>query len=226
MVVLLVILTVLGCVALEWHLRRREKRRRAEESPPFLKPQDLFPGLVVQELPSGLFIHSGHTWAKLDVSGSVQVGLDGFAQGILGRIDRYELPANGTELRQGEPAFAALQSGKKIEFVSPVDGVVCAVNDQLNAGLKEAKEKPYEKGWAFAIHPLDLTRNMRRLRIGPAASEWLAKEVQAFSEFLALHRAVPEGVGVTLPDGGAHAEGIMETMNGEILQIAIRKFFR
>ncbi len=226
MVVLLVILTVLGCIAVEWHLRRREKRRRVEESPAFLNPQGLFPGLAVQELPGGLFIHSGHTWAKLDVSGSMQVGLDGFAQGILGRIDRYELPATGTELRQGEPAFAAFQSGKRIEFVSPVDGVVCAVNDQINAGLKEAKEKPYEKGWAFAIRPLDLTRNMRRLRIGPAASAWLANEVQAFSEFLTLHRAVPEGVGVTLPDGGAHAEGIMENMNGEILQIAIRKFFR
>jgi len=37
---------------------------------------------------------------------------------------------------------------------------------------------------------------------------------------------VPQGVGVTLPDGGTYAEGIMETMDGEILQIVIRKYFR
>jgi hypothetical protein len=37
---------------------------------------------------------------------------------------------------------------------------------------------------------------------------------------------MPAGVGATLPDGGVHAEGIMETMDGEILQIAIRKYFR
>jgi hypothetical protein len=33
-------------------------------------------------------------------------------------------------------------------------------------------------------------------------------------------------VGATLPDGGIHAEGVMETMDGEILKIAIRKYFR
>jgi hypothetical protein len=37
---------------------------------------------------------------------------------------------------------------------------------------------------------------------------------------------VPQEVGVTLPDGGTHTEGILETMDGEILQIVIRKFFR
>ena len=62
----------------------------------------------------------------------LQVGLDGFARGILGRVDRFELPQDGTTLRQGEPAFAAIQSGKRIEFVSPVDGVVCAVNERIN----------------------------------------------------------------------------------------------
>jgi len=34
------------------------------------------------------------------------------------------------------------------------------------------------------------------------------------------------GSGATLPDGGIHVEGVMETMDGEILKIAIRKFFR
>jgi len=37
---------------------------------------------------------------------------------------------------------------------------------------------------------------------------------------------VPAEVGATLPDGGIHVEGVMETMDGEILQIAIRKYFR
>jgi len=156
----------------------------------------------------------------------MQVGLDGFAQGILGRVDRFELPPVGARLHQGEPAIAALQSGKRIEFVSPVDGVVCAVNLPINDDLPAARKEPYEKGWAFAIRPSNLTRNLKRLRIGAEASEWLAKEVRSFSEFLVLHRAIPQEVGATLPDGGTHVEGIMETMDGEILQIAIRKYFR
>jgi glycine cleavage system H lipoate-binding protein len=224
MVVLLVLLTLLGCIVVNLALRRREKT--AAEARPVRESAVLFPSRAAQELPGGLFVHSGHTWAKLDPSGAVQVGLDGFAQGILGRVDRFELPRDGATLRQGEPAFAVLQSGKRIEFVSPVDGVVCAVNGQINADPAAARKEPYEKGWAFMIRPSNLSRNLAKLRIGAEATAWLEREVRSFTEFLSLHRAVPVEVGVTLADGGIHADGIMESMDGEILQIAIRKYFR
>ena len=224
MVVLLVVLTVLGCIAVD--LARRRREQAAAEARSVREPVPLFPSQTAQELPGGLFVHGGHTWAKLDSSGAVQVGLDGFAQGILGRVDRFELPADGTMLRQGEPAFAALQSGKRIEFVSPVDGVVCAVNERINADPAEARKAPYETGWAFLLRPSSLSRDLKKLRIGAEASAWLEREARSFAEFLSLHRAVPAGVGATLPDGGIHAEGVMETMDGEILQIAIRKYFR
>jgi len=224
MVAILFLLTVLGCVAADLVLRRR--KQAAEEARRRPAPAALFPSVAAQELPGGLFVHSGHTWAKLDSSGAVQVGLDGFAQGILGRVDRFELPPDGATLRQGEPAFAALQSGKRIEFVSPVDGVVCAVNERINADPAAARKEPYEKGWAFAIRPSNLSQNLKKLRIGAEASAWLEKEARSFTEFLTLYRAVPVEVGATLPDGGIHAEGVMETMDGEILQIAIRKYLR
>jgi glycine cleavage system H protein len=223
MVVLLVLLTVLGCIAVNVALRRKAKTSDARA---VLEPAALFPSQTAQELPGGLFVHGGHTWAKLDSTGAVQVGLDGFAQGILGRVDRFELPRDGATVRQGEPAFAALQSGKRIEFVSPVDGVVCAVNDQINVDPAAARKEPYEKGWAFMIRPSNLSRNLAKLRIGAEAAAWLEREARSFTEFLSLHRAVPLEVGATLPDGGIHAEGIMESMDGEILQIAIRKYFR
>jgi glycine cleavage system H lipoate-binding protein len=224
MVVLLFLLTVLGCVAVDRILRLRKKA--AAESRVSREPAAWIPSLAVQELPGGLFVHGGHTWAKLDSSGAVQVGLDGFAQGILGRVDRFELPPDGAKVRQGEPAFAALQSGKRIEFVSPVDGVVCSVNGQINADPAAARKDPYEKGWAFMIRPSNLSQNLKKLRIGAEAAAWLEREVRSFTEFLFLHRAVPVEVGVTLADGGIHVDGIMESMDGEILQIAIRKYLR
>jgi len=225
MVVLLVVVTLLACIGVDLALRRREKA--AAEARSVREPAARFPSLAGRELPSGLFVHSGHTWAKLDpAAGAVQVGLDGFAQGILGRVDRFELPRDGATLRQGEPAFAAIQSGKRIDFVSPVDGVVCAVNEGINADPAAARKEPYEKGWAFMLRPSNLSRDLKKLRIGEEAAAWLEREARSFTEFLSLHRAVPVEVGATLPDGGIHAEGIMETMDGEILQIMIRKYFR
>jgi glycine cleavage system H protein len=225
MVVLLIVLTVLACIGVDLALKRREKA--AAEARFVREPAALFPSQTAQELPGGLFVHSGHTWAKLDsYGGAIQVGLDGFAQGVLGRVDRFELPRDGATLRQGEPAFAALQSGKRIEFVSPVDGVVCAVNERINVDPAEARKEPYEKGWAFMLRPSNLSRDLKKLRIGAEAAAWLEREARSFTEFVSLHRAMPAEVGATLPDGGIHAEGVMETMDGEILQIAIRKYFR
>lgn len=224
MVVLLVLLTLIACIGADLALRRREKA--AEEARTVREPAAWIPSPAVQEVPGGLFVHSGHTWAKLDPSGAVQVGLDGFARGILGRVDRFELPPDGAKVRQGEPAFAALQSGKRIEFVSPVDGVVCAVNEGINVDPAAARKEPYEKGWAFMIRPSNLSRNLARLRIGAEATAWLEREARSFTEFLSLHRPVPLEVGATLPDGGNHVEGVMETMDGEILRIALRKYFR
>ena len=223
MVVLLVVVTLLACIGVDLALRRREK---AEEARSVREPAARIPSMAGRELPAGLFVHSGHTWAKLDPAGAVQVGLDGFAQGILGRVDRFELPRDGAALRQGEPAFAAIQSGKRIEFVSPVDGVVCAVNEGINDDPAAARKEPYGKGWAFMLRPSNLSRDLKKLRIGGEAASWLEREARSFTEFLSLHRAVPVEVGATLQDGGVHAEGIMETMDGEILQIAIRKYFR
>jgi len=222
MVALLVVLTVLGCIGVDLALRRREKAAARSVR----EPAAAFPSLTAEELPGGLFVHGGHTWAKLDPSGAVQVGLDGFAQGLLGRVDRFELPRDGATLRQGEPAFAALQAGKRIAFVSPVDGVVCAVNERINVDPAEARKEPYGKGWAFMLRPSNLSRDLKKLRIGAEAAAWLEREARSFTEFLALHRAAPAGVGATLADGGIHVEGVMETMDGEILQIAIRKYFR
>jgi glycine cleavage system H lipoate-binding protein len=224
MVVLLVILTILACIGVSLALKHREKR--AVEARLIVEQASLFPSLAAQELPGDLFVHSGHTWAKPDPSGNVQVGLDGFAQRILGRVDGWELPRDGATLRQGEPAFAVLQAGRRIEFVSPVDGIVCAVNERLKAEPAMARKDPYEKGWAFMLRPYQLPRNLKELRIGAEAAAWLEREARSFTEFVFLHRAVPAGVGATLPDGGIQAEGVMETMDGEILQIAIRKYFR
>jgi glycine cleavage system H lipoate-binding protein len=223
MVVLLVLLTVIGCIGVSMALRRKEKAGAART---VREAGALFPAQTAQELPGGLFVHGGHTWAKLDATGAVQVGLDGFAQRILGRVDRFELPPDGATLRQGEPAFAALQGGKRIDFVSPVDGVVCAVNERINADPAAARKEPYEKGWAFMIRPSNFSQNLKKLRIGAEAAAWMEREARSFTEFLFLHRAVAAEVGATLPDGGIHAEGVMESMDGEILQIAIRKYFR
>ena len=71
MVVILFVLTVLGCIAVDVYLTRREKRQAAAKAPGHRESAWVLPSLAAQELPGGLFFHSGHTWAKIEPSGTV-----------------------------------------------------------------------------------------------------------------------------------------------------------
>ena len=54
------------------------------------------------ELAEDFYYHDGHTWARTEHGGRIRVGLDDFAQKLIGNIAEVELPAIGQEVRQGE----------------------------------------------------------------------------------------------------------------------------
>ena len=228
MVLALVIATIAAFLLIElaYRMWSRRAKEKAGETVPAMRTALLPVALPEFRLPGGFFYHRGHTWAHLTPSGEAQIGLDDFAQGVLGRIDRIELPRPGTVLRQGEKAFSVVQGKKKIDFVSPVDGIVNAANDDLNADTAMIKKDPYQASWLLTLMPTNITQNIKKLRIARDAADWLEREMMVFLEFITLHRATPAEVGITMQDGGHVIEGVMEKIDGELLQLLVRKFFR
>lgn len=224
MVPVLVILTFAAFLLVDFALKRKRERLAAETVVLAAGPEGALAPIrqAGYRLPGGVFVHGGHTWAFLQPSGEARVGIDDFAHGVIGRIDRIELPFPGAAVRQGEHAFTVVQGKKRIELVSPLDGVVAAVNTEPDA----LKGDPYQSGWLVAIKPANLAHNLKRLRIAADAAAWLEKETRRFAEFIALHSARPQEVGVTMQDGGQVAAGALEKVDGELLQIVVRKFFR
>jgi glycine cleavage system H lipoate-binding protein len=228
MVVILVLATIAAFLLIELAYRMWSKRvkEKGGEAAPAARAALMPVALPEFRLPGGLFYHSGHTWTHLTESGEARIGLDDFAQGVIGRIDRIELPRPGTHLRQGEKAFTVVQGSKKIDFVSPVDGIVSSVHDDVNADTGRIRKNPYHPSWLLTAMPTNLTRDIKKLKIGGTAAAWLEKELMVFLEFITLHRATPAEVGITMQDGGHCIEGAMEKIDGELLQLLVRKFFR
>ncbi|HEU5361292.1 MAG TPA: glycine cleavage system protein H [Candidatus Deferrimicrobiaceae bacterium] len=214
MVPILVVLTIAVFLIVELTIAWRRRNVRVREAVPAYR------------IPEGLFFHGGHTWAHLTPAGEALVGMDDFAQAVIGSIDRIELPEPGTELRQGEKAFTVVQRNKRIDFVSPLCGRVSTVNERVNTEVGRLKEDPYGTGWLFAIRPGDIVHDLRKTRIARDAAAWLEKETARFAEFVTLHRAFPQEVGFTLPDGGTCVDGVVEGIDGELLHLLVRKFFR
>lgn len=228
MVLALVLATIAAFLLIElaYRMWSRRVKEKAGDFAHTLQPALAPAALPAFRLPAGLFYHSGHTWTHLTPAGDAEIGIDDFAQGIIGRIDRIDLPRPGERLRQGEKAFTVVQGSKKIDFVSPIDGIVSAANDDLNADTAKLKKDPYRSSWLLSAMPTNIPQNLRKLRIAGDAASWLERELMVFLEFITLHRATPQEVGVTMQDGGHCIEGVMESIDGELLQLLVRKFFR
>lgn len=225
MVPILVILTVAAFLLVEFAIAWRRKRMRAKDRAAAV-PASSPPPHPAYLMPEGLFYHGGHTWTCLTPVGEALVGMDDFARRVIGRIDRVELPEAGSAVRQGEKAFTVVQGGKRIDLVAPLSGEVSAVNERANAELARLKADPYNAGWLLAIRPGRVVQDLRKLRVATDAAAWMEREGRRFTEFLALHRAIPPEVGLTMQDGGHFVDGVIEGIDGELLSLLVRKFFR
>ncbi|MCK9376517.1 MAG: hypothetical protein M0P73_10240 [Syntrophobacterales bacterium] len=143
------------------------------------------------------YLHRGHTWAVLEASGQVRVGLDDFSQKILGPADDLKLPEVGKAYYQDHPCLALFKQGRKASFEAPVDGVIEAINPKIRQKPGLIHDDPYGEGWLFLVKPLNLQPNLDNLFSGEANATWINEESHR------LLNLMGSTVGVTLPDGGA-----------------------
>lgn len=169
------------------------------------------------QIPAGLKLHPGHTWARVEDDGVVTVGMDDFAQKLVGPA-RVALPAVGARVAQGEPAFEVAAESGSVPMLSPVEGTVVAVNEAARSN-SEALADTYGKGWLFKVKAPRLAHDLKQLISDNAATRFL----ESAAEALAL-RMSPE-LGRVLQDGGAPVAGIAREIEGENWTELARKFF-
>jgi glycine cleavage system H lipoate-binding protein len=169
------------------------------------------------QVPAGVHLHPGHTWARLEPDGLVAVGADDFAHKLVGAA-RVKLPNLGDHVMQGEPAMEIGEAEQTVPMLAPVDGTVVAVNAALR-DKADGLEDPYGAGWLFKVKAPRLAANLRQLlHDGPARRFMEEAETQ-----LAL-RLSPE-LGQVLQDGGVPVHGIARALSGDEWDELARQFF-
>ena len=233
MVAILVVSTIILFIAADLVVQW-VRARRAQPAPVHARQLGvadlLVPSLQPERfiLPAGIFYHRGHTWANLLFSGQVKVGVDDFLQKLLGRVDAVTLPPLGVEVKQGEPFVAIRQGGRTAMLPAPVDGVVCAVNTELEKAPGLIRRDPYTRGWLVALRPTNLAANLSRMTVGESALTWLKAELTRFREYLFVTLTLKRDalVGATAADGGLLADGLLEHLDDETWADFQAKFLR
>lgn len=93
-------------------------------------------------IPAELKYAASHEWVKVE-DGIATVGISDFAQNALGDVVYVSLPAVGDEVTAGE-SFGEVESVKAVSaLISPVTGVICEVNEDLEGTPEALNEDPY-----------------------------------------------------------------------------------
>ena len=80
------------------------------------------------KIPQGYYLHQGHAWAKIEAGAEVRIGMDDFALRLMGPFDRIEAPLIGKTVEQGRANIRLSRGPRHAQLLSPVSGVVTAVN--------------------------------------------------------------------------------------------------
>jgi len=148
------------------------------------------------KVPQGYYLHNGHTWVKIEERSSVRIGIDDFALSLLGPLDRVEAPLMGKVMKQGEPQMAVRRGEHKAELLSPLSGVITAVNPKLMKQGDLANQDPYTEGWVLTLHPQNLRKEIKDLMIAQQSAEFVEQEVDR------LHHLMEEVSTPLAADGG------------------------
>ena len=106
-------------------------------------------------IPENLRYARTHEWVK-EEDGIFTVGLTDFAQNALGDIVFVNLPQEGDPVTAGE-AFGDVESVKAVsDVVSPVTGVVKAVNETLLDDPAQVNSDPYG-AWLIQVEEVSDT---------------------------------------------------------------------
>jgi len=195
MTVLLILAMFALFIAIEYFTSRQREATVAAK--PATKPARPRPEIVAGfQLPDHLLYHPGHTWAASEGVQLVRVGLDDFAARLIGSVQRFELPARGKWIRQGQKIIAAYRDGSKAEIVSPIEGMVTDVNDAVLREPELARRDPYGEGWLLTVQSPDAKVNFRNLLFGNVARRWMEEAA------IRLRGRLPGLAGAVAQDGG------------------------
>ena len=203
MTVILVLSTFLVFILIDFALSRK-KAVQAEAAEEASAAPDLGPNYIEGFLvPERLQYHPGHSWALRERKRLTRVGVDEFAAALLGRIERIEVPAPGTWLRQGQKAFSFYRDGEKTEVLSPTEGEVVEVNSELLADPSLLRSDPYGTGWLLMVHAPDEETVSRNLIPAGMVRTWMQDAAER------LYGLQPQLAGAVAADGGRPAGDLL-----------------
>jgi glycine cleavage system H lipoate-binding protein/ABC-type phosphate transport system substrate-binding protein len=175
-------------------------------------------GADTDTYPEGLFYDRSHTWAFMEMTGNVRIGIDHFIPNVTGTLTRVAMKSPGEKISRGETLFTIVQQGKKIEIKSPLSGVVLQHNEALLDDASLLNSDPFTAGWVYMLKPLNWRTEMSSFFMGEPYGIWLKAEMARLRDFFATGLKFKDSQMLVpvLQDGGEIREGVLKNLGPEV----------
>lgn len=165
------------------------------------------------------YIHPGHAWVRETEDGDVLVGIDDFAQSLIGTVESVELPHLLKKVEQGTVAWRIRHGGRVVPIIAPVSGRVIEKNEMVLTNPALVNRAPYGDGWLLRVKPRRLDAQLHNLLTGKSAQQWLdAVRAQLGSFFSGTPALMYQDGGVILTD-------LSDRCSDEEWEKLVREFF-
>jgi glycine cleavage system H protein len=220
MTVILVLVTFVAFIVLDYAMNHRNALRTV----PVEVPQALEAGCDADYVggfltPNTVSYHPGHSWLVRERKNVVRVGADEFAAALLGRVEQIELPKPGTWIRQGQKVLSFVRDGKKTEMVSPTEGEITEINQDVLQNPSLLRSDPYGKGWLVSMHVPDEESTTRNLVPKSLVHGWMSEAVER------LYSLQPALAGAVAADGGRPADDLLAAIDNADWTAVTSEFF-
>src|SRR5579871_2308547 len=218
MSILFVLLTFLLILTVMYFRRPQGDANVAQVTPPKKASAPLMLKQANFEVPQDYCFHPGHTWVLDEGRQNARVGIDAFAGHLLGRIDSLELAELNRWVRQGQTVCTITRAGRRVDLLSPVEGVLVSINHEAMTNPNLVTEDPYGSGWVCMIKVPEMAINMKNLLNGSMVLPWM-QNCQA-----RLSAMVQQLTPALAQDGGLPVKGLLFQVDAKVQAQIAREF--
>ena len=175
---------------------------------------------IALSIPRGIHLDPTHTWAFLERSGKVRVGIDEFLMHITGKIMQLTSPKKGAIVKKGDVLATIEQNGKFLKLYSPINGKIVKQNNKLIRNPEKLGENSLFDDWLYKIEPTNWVKDSKLLLLSTKAEKWLMKEYDRLREFLIFSSqkySVSPNL-IALQEGGPLQDFVLYNLSDEIWQ--------
>ena len=220
MSILFVLITFLLIISISYFLRHGEQPQLAKQQMASAAPQA--PRISREfgfEIPKGYCFHLGHAWALDEGRQNARVGLDSFAANLLGKLDRVEVAGLNRWVRQGLKICTITSGELSVDLLSPLEGVVISVNQDVLKDPNLALKDPYKDGWICVVKAPEMDTNLKNLVQGSMVGPWMQNALRRLTSVTAqLGPALAQ-------DGGLPVAGLLRQVEPGVQQAIIHEVF-